>query len=44
MRAVFPTVKWQEHEADHSAPFSAEVKNRGATPPLHIGLHGMVLN
>jgi hypothetical protein len=27
---VFPGVKWQEHEADHSPRFSAKVKNTGA--------------
>jgi hypothetical protein len=34
----------QGHEADHSPPFIAEVKNGGAILPLHIQLHGMVLN
>jgi hypothetical protein len=34
----------QGHEADHSPPSSAEVKNGGATPPLPICHHGMVLN
>jgi hypothetical protein len=30
-------VKWQGHEADHSPPSSAEVKNGGALPPFpHI--------
>jgi hypothetical protein len=31
---VSPGVKWQGHEADHSPPSSAEVKNGGATPVL----------
>jgi hypothetical protein len=31
---VFPAVKWQGREADHSPPFSAEVKNGGAVPQL----------
>jgi hypothetical protein len=26
--------KWQRLEADHSTPFSTEVKNGGAIPPL----------
>jgi hypothetical protein len=30
-----PGVKQPGHEADHSPPFSAEVKNGGAIPPLH---------
>jgi hypothetical protein len=29
-----PGVKWPENEAEHSAPFNAEVKNGGAIPPL----------
>jgi hypothetical protein len=30
-------VEWQGHEADHSPPSSAEVKNGGAIPPfLHM--------
>jgi hypothetical protein len=28
---IFPGIKWQGHEADHSPPYSAEVKNGGAT-------------
>jgi hypothetical protein len=32
----FPGVKWQGHEADHSLPSSAEVKNGGAIPPLLV--------
>jgi hypothetical protein len=39
-----PGVKWPGHEADHSSPSSAEVKNGGAVPPLPICLHGIVLN
>jgi hypothetical protein len=27
-------VKWQGHEADHSPPSSAEVKNGGVIPPF----------
>jgi hypothetical protein len=30
----FPGVKWPGHEADHSPPSSAEVKNGGAIPTL----------
>jgi hypothetical protein len=30
----FPEGKRQEHEADHSAPFNAQVKNDSAIPPL----------
>jgi hypothetical protein len=33
-------VKWPGHEADHSPPFSAKIKNVGAIPPLPIHLHG----
>jgi hypothetical protein len=33
-------VKRLGHEAEHSAPSKAEVKNGGAIPPLH----GVVLN
>jgi hypothetical protein len=29
-----PGIKRQGHEADHSPPSSAEVKNGGALPPL----------
>jgi hypothetical protein len=29
-----PGVKWQGHKADSSPPYSAEVKNFGAIPPL----------
>jgi hypothetical protein len=32
--AVLPGVKQQGHEADHSPPSSAKVKNRGAVPSL----------
>jgi hypothetical protein len=32
------------HEADHSPPSRAEVKNGGAIPPSPIRLYGMVLN
>jgi hypothetical protein len=32
--AVSPGVKCQGHEADHSSPHSAEVKNDGDIPPL----------
>jgi hypothetical protein len=37
-------VKQPGHEADHSSPSSAEVKNDGAIPPLPICLHGIVMN
>jgi hypothetical protein len=29
---IFPGLQRQEHEADHSPPSSAEIKNRGAIP------------
>jgi hypothetical protein len=32
--ALSPGVKRQGREADHSPPFSAEVKNGGAIPPI----------
>jgi hypothetical protein len=32
--ALSPGVKGMEHEADHSSPPSAEVKNGRAIPPL----------
>jgi hypothetical protein len=31
---VFPGLKRQRRESDHSPPSSAEVKNGGAIPPL----------
>jgi hypothetical protein len=31
---ISPGIKCPEHEADHSYPFSAEVKNGGAISPL----------
>jgi hypothetical protein len=38
----FPGVKWPGHEADHSSPSSAEVKNGGdILPPPHVS-SGMV--
>jgi hypothetical protein len=40
--AVSLGVKQQGHEADHSAPSSAEIKSGGAVPPLPIRLHGML--
>jgi hypothetical protein len=43
--SVFPLgVKRPGREADQSPLSSAEVKNGKAIPPLHIHLHGMVLN
>jgi len=33
-RDSFPGVKFLGHESDHSSPSSAEVKIRGAIPPL----------
>jgi hypothetical protein len=44
-----PPIQWYQgveqpgHEADHSPPSSAEVKNGGAIPPLPIHLHKVVL-
>jgi hypothetical protein len=32
--AVSPRVKWTGREANRLPPFSAEVKNNGAIPPL----------
>jgi hypothetical protein len=32
--ALFPGVKRQKREADHSPPSSSEIKYYGATPPL----------
>jgi hypothetical protein len=43
-RGSFPRVKWQGHEADHSFPFSAEVKNDDLYLHFPIHLHGVVLN
>jgi hypothetical protein len=37
-------VKQVRRVDDHSSQSSAEVKNEGAKPPLHIRLHGVVLN
>jgi hypothetical protein len=34
VEAVYPRVKRPGHEADHSPPSSAEVRNDGAIPPL----------
>jgi hypothetical protein len=42
--ALSPGVKQQGHEADHSPPSNAEVKNGGAIPPLPPCLNGIVLN
>jgi hypothetical protein len=35
---VSPEVNRQKLEADHSPPFNAEVKKRGAIPPLFPGV------
>jgi hypothetical protein len=37
-------VKRPEHDADHSPPSAAEVKNSGAIPPLPIHLLGVMLH
>jgi hypothetical protein len=37
-------IKQPGPEAYHSPPSNAEVKNGGATSPLPVHLHGMVLN
>jgi hypothetical protein len=37
-------VKRNRHEANHSPPFNAEVKNGGVMSPLPIRLLGIVLN
>jgi hypothetical protein len=39
-----PGVKRQRLEADHSVPYSAEVKTGGVIPPLQICLQGVVHN
>jgi hypothetical protein len=44
IQSVLGAVKWSGREADHSAPFSGEVKNGGAIPPLPIRLHCVALN
>jgi hypothetical protein len=43
-QALSSGVKRPGHEADHSPPSSAEVKNGEATSPLSICLHSIVLN
>jgi hypothetical protein len=43
-RRLFPGVKRQVHETDHSISSIADVKNNGAIPPHPICLHGVVLN
>jgi hypothetical protein len=40
LEAFTPREKLQEHEADHSLPFSAKVKNGGNILPLPIPLQG----
>jgi hypothetical protein len=42
--ARFPAEKRPERDDDHSPPSSAEIKKRGAIPPLSKPLHGVVLN
>jgi hypothetical protein len=43
--ALFPGLKWQVHEVNHSPPTSAEVKkNVDLYIISHISLHGVVLN
>jgi hypothetical protein len=37
-------IMWQRRKIDNSLPPSAQVKNCGATPPLPILLHDVVLN
>jgi hypothetical protein len=37
-------VKLSGREVNHSSPYTAEVKNGGAIPPLPICLRGVVLN
>jgi hypothetical protein len=43
-KALFPGVKRQGREDDHSLPSSAEVKNGKTISPLPIRLHGVVIN
>jgi hypothetical protein len=40
----FPRIKWPGHEAGHSPPSSAKVKNDGAIPPFPILPHGLMLS
>jgi len=40
----YPGVKRLGCEADHSPPFSAKVKMRGAVSPLPLSLHGIMLS
>jgi hypothetical protein len=42
--AASPGVKRKGREADHSPRTIVEIKNGGVVPPLHLCLHGMVLN
>jgi hypothetical protein len=43
-RALSPGTKQPGREADHSMPFSAEIKNGGAIPTLLTRLHCTVFN
>jgi hypothetical protein len=43
-KVSFPRVKQLGNESDHYLPFSSEIKNDVAIPPLPIHLHGVVLN
>jgi hypothetical protein len=43
-RALFQRAKRSGSEADHSPPFSAEVKNGEALLPPSLCLHSVVLN
>jgi hypothetical protein len=44
LEALTLVVKWLGHEADHSPPSSAMVKNEWTLPPLPQCLHGVVLD
>jgi hypothetical protein len=37
-------IKWQGFEADHSPPFTAEVKNSGAKLYFPLRVHGMMFD
>jgi hypothetical protein len=43
-RALSPGDKMDEEEVDHSPPFSKRLRKCGTTLPLHMRLHGVLLN
>jgi hypothetical protein len=42
--ALSPGVKWLGHEADHSLPSSAKVKNMWCFTSIPVYLHGVMLS